>query len=465
MRKHFDFYGYTSPTAGNYYLAGVEYFYGEDYRNVKRYKEYKDVGFNILLLQHENSYSGEAWETSACKKCMDAGYQAGLKKVIVSDSRLKALCEEKILIGEDGKFKSEKEFLQYLDDCTKPYRTHPAFYGLQLFDEPQYWLFPAYGKVCRGLKQVLPNVQLQCNLLNLIDVTRLCEDQSDRKKALTWYFNEFLEQSGIDYLMTDEYPFHKDYIISKYSIPVYQVMAEVCKQRRVEFRMVLQSTSLAHFILNKEGWIEGGVNYRRLLEKDMYWQMNLAQGFACREYSYYTYFTKVQFKAKPNDLMLDGVDGSAFINRDGSKTRLYHYTKRIIKEVKKFEKVLLKYNYDSSYLFFEEGKGAEDFNQTLLADVNAGKCPIDVKLSDGVAIVTRQRSADGKSLYMVENVGNLKDTFAKDYQPMKATVSLGENVKKANFYVRGKKVRRKLTGGAFVETLDVGDAIFIEIKD
>jgi hypothetical protein len=66
---------------------------------------------------------------------------------------------------------------------------------------------------------------------------------------------------------------------------------------------------------------------------------------------------------------------------------------------------------------------------------------------------------------MVENVGNLQDTFAEDYQPMQATICLGEKGKKAKFYVRGKKVRRKLVNGTFREKLDVGDAIFIEIKD
>ena len=464
MREHFDFYGYTSPTAGKYYLAGVEYFYGEDFRSVKRYKEYKDVGFNILLLQHENSYSGEDFETSACNKCMTNGYAAGLDRIIVSDSRLKDLCEEKVLVGENGKFKTEEEFLQYLDDCTKPYRDRPGFFGVQLFDEPPYWMFESYGKVYRGLKKILPNIFLQCNLLNYINPTLLCKDTSDRRKALTWYFNEFLDKSGTDYLMTDEYPFHKDYRISEFSLPVYQVMAEVCKARGVEFRMVLQSTSSAHFILNKEGTIEGGVNYRRLLEKDMYWQMNLAMGFGCREYSYYTYFTKVRFNVRPDDLYLDGVDGSAFITRDGSRTKLYYYTKRIIKEVKAFESVLLKYTYDNSYLFFEEGKGAQDFNQTSMAIMDGGKCPIDVKVSEGVVLVTRQCSASG-CLYMVENIGNLKDTFAEDYQKMRAKISLGKDVKDVKFYKKGKEISRKLKEGDFTERLDVGEAIFIEVNE
>ena len=46
MRKHFDFYGYNAPTCGNIYVDGEVYNLGEDYRSVKRYKEYKSMGFN-----------------------------------------------------------------------------------------------------------------------------------------------------------------------------------------------------------------------------------------------------------------------------------------------------------------------------------------------------------------------------------------------------------------------------------
>ena len=43
MRKHFDFYGYNAPTWGRYYHDDQTYFLGEDFRSVKRYKEYKNI--------------------------------------------------------------------------------------------------------------------------------------------------------------------------------------------------------------------------------------------------------------------------------------------------------------------------------------------------------------------------------------------------------------------------------------
>lgn len=462
MRKQFDFYAYTSNTAGKYYIGGVEYFYGEDFRSVKRYKEYMDAGFNMLLLQHENSYSGEEFEGSACHKCMTEAYKAGLDRIIVSDTRLKDLCEEKLLVGEEGKFKTEEEFLQYLDDCTRPYRNQPGFCGVQLFDEPQYWKLESYGKVCRGLKQIIPDIFLQCNLLNICFPPYLSENEPDSKKAYEWYLNKFLDESGLDYVMTDEYPFLKNYILSEQSIPVYQILAKVAKERGVEFRMVLQSFSAMHVILGKQGTMEGGFLWRRIMEEDMYWQMNLAMGFGCKEYSFYTYFTKTKFNQRPDDLSLEGVDGAAFINRDGTKTRLYHFTKKIIKEVKKFESVLLPYNYDNSWLIFQEGKSAQDYNWTRMAIINEN-CPISVKISDSVAIVTKL-CKKGSTMYMVENIGNVKDTFDNSTK-MCAEITLNVAKNKVKFYKKGELKQRRLKNGKFVEHLGCGEAIFIEIED
>ena len=97
-------------------------------------------------------YGGEEFTGSACKRCMDAGYRAGIDKVIVSDTRLKELCKEKILVGENGRFGSEEEFCDYLAACVKPYMAHPAFYGVQLFDEPSFDMLESYAKVYSALK-------------------------------------------------------------------------------------------------------------------------------------------------------------------------------------------------------------------------------------------------------------------------------------------------------------------------
>ena len=467
MRERFDFYGYNTPTSGKYYVDDETYFLGEDYRSVKRYKEYKNVGFNIALLQHENEYKGEDWKTSGCKKSMDAAFGAGIDKVIVSDKRLKDLCIEPLLVGEDGKFKSEEELVAYIDDCTKTYRDHPAFYGLQLFDEPAFKYLKEYAHVYRAVKKVLPNVEMQCNLLNMVLHKTIAPDPEnlqDRRKDFADYLTYFQKESGINYLMTDEYAFRRNNVISPETVPVYQVLANVCKAQGVEMRLVMQSFSQeGNVIDNETGLMEGGIAWRRITERDMYWQMNLAMGFGCKEYSFFTYFTKIRKNFKGKRAVTDGIDGAAFINLDGSRTKLYYYTKRIIAQMRAFEPVILKYAYDDSYLFFPDGKGKDDFNATkMILDQNK-TCPITAKNGKCPIIVTQLKNGSD-SLFMVENIGNTMDELMHGVRAGLTEIDLSNLKGEINFYVKGKKVDRVIDGGKIKEKLRAGDALFIEIK-
>lgn len=459
MRKHFDFYGYNSPTAGLYYIDDEVYTLGEDYRSVKRYKEYKNVGFNVLLLQHENSYAGEPFEGSACKKCMDNGYAAGLNKIIVSDSRLKSLCEESVLVGENGRFKTEDEFLDYLAFCIAPYKNHPAFYGVQLLDEPKIDLLKNYAKVYRGLKKIKPDIALQANLLNLCAPSRIAYNPSDLYEDYENYLTYFLKESGTDYLMTDEYAFRRNNAVSPYTLPTYRVLSKVCRENKVEMRLVMQSFSQEGNVI-KDGEMDGGISWRRITEKDMYWQMNLALGFGCKEFSFFTYFTKTHKHFIGKRAVSDGIDGAAMVNLDGTRTKLYYATKKIIKEIKDFEPVIINYDFYKDYYFFEEGKSYNDFEHTsMFKTVNTG-CPVSVKTSSGVVCVCEMQNANGNRMFMIENITNPIEQLLYKKKANLTEIDVSGLNGKLKFYKKGKEILRN--GLKFTEKMNCGDAIFIE---
>lgn len=454
MRKHFDFYGYNGPTSGKYFVDGCEYFSGEDFRNKKRFKEYKDIGFNILLLQHENSYSGEEFETSACNLCMTEAVKAGINRIIVSDTRLKDLCIEENLIGENGKFKTEKEFLEYLDFCTAPYRNQKGFYGVQLFDEPLFEHLDNYGAVCKGLRKVIPNIYLQCNLNPPASLHVFKGRGKSIPESFEEYLRLYIEKSNEDNILFDEYPFSRDYIIHGYGIRSYQIAARVCKELGKEFRLVLQSWAYMWGEIGKRAQISP----RSLVKEDMYWQLNMLMGMGCKEYSFFTYFTKqnVSLIEKINLT----VDGSSLVNRDGTRTKLYFIVQKIIKEMKNFENVILKYSYDNNWFFFEQGKTYKDFMQTELSEIN-NNCPIEVVPKKELAYVTRLTS-EKSEMFMVQNIENLKTQYERK-EPIEFAIDLKKPCKKVNVYFKGKKIKRKIINGKFTEKLYCGDAIFIEI--
>ncbi len=467
MRKHFDFYGYNSPTDGKFYVDNEMYFLGEDYRNVKRYKEYQNVGFNILLLQHMNEYNGEEWETSACKKCLDTALKSNIQKVIVSDKRLKDLCIEPLLVGEKGKFATEKELEDYVAFCVKPYSNHTVFYGVQLFDEPAYKYLKEYAHVYRVIKKLLPNAEVQCNLLNLVAHLLIAPNPNalqDKRRDYIDYLKYFAKESGINYLMTDEYAFRRNNIVSDETIPTYETLVEVCKELGVELRLVMQSFSQEGNVLypDKPNAMDGGVSWRRITKQDMYWQMNLSMGFGCVEFSFFTYMTKVKKNFNGTRCVSDGIDGACFVNLDGTRTKLYYYTKQIIKEMKSFESVILKYSFDKPYYFYPEGKTKKDYDSTRKVLDNTSNCVIDIKTTNSPIIVTELKNGND-SLFMVENIGNPMDQKIKGLKTAKVEIDLSKLSGKIKFYVKGKETDKVIVDNRLTEKMNCGDAIFIEV--
>ena len=160
-------------------------------------------------------------------------------------------------------------------------------------------------------------------------------------------------------------------------------------------------------------------------------------------------------------LVRDGVDGACFINNDGSKTALYSYTKRIIAEMQKFAKVAFQYEYENNYLVYAEGKQKSDFDYLTYAE-ETDKPPFEITIDRALALVTEQRSDKGK-LFMIENVGNVKDELFGNEPAMQVVCKLPAG--KKTFYHRGKKIRCKESNGRYTFNLKVGEAVFVEIKN
>ena len=80
-RRQFSFFAYNPPTSGTYSINGYVYKGGEDFRSVKRFKEYKNCGFDIMQMRYEYYYTGEEpWDSSPTKYAWDIAYKAGIKK-------------------------------------------------------------------------------------------------------------------------------------------------------------------------------------------------------------------------------------------------------------------------------------------------------------------------------------------------------------------------------------------------
>ncbi len=168
MGKEHLFYCYNCPTSGYYTVNGYKYFYGKDFRVAKKYKEYRDCGFNVVQARGENSYKGEGFEGSNCQRVFREARKGGCDKILVTDGRFDTwIRKEKNLVGDGCIFATERDLDVAVADCVSAYCNEKGFYGIQLLDEPIYDQFIAYGQLMRSIKRVLPNVYIQSNLLPL----------------------------------------------------------------------------------------------------------------------------------------------------------------------------------------------------------------------------------------------------------------------------------------------------------
>jgi hypothetical protein len=139
--KRMEQYAYAPPPDFRFEADGIISPVVQDFRTVERYKEYKECGFDILLAQTSGVYNGEPWEISKTKLVLDRAYEAGLKKVIVTDERIRLLSETfDGLIGEGKKFASEEELIEFV---RAEHRRELCFEGHRWFDLRR-WGMPSF---------------------------------------------------------------------------------------------------------------------------------------------------------------------------------------------------------------------------------------------------------------------------------------------------------------------------------
>lgn len=422
--KEFNFYAYAPPGCemGDYTLERSQEM---GFKTVERYKEYKEVGFNMVMSGCIATYYGEEWETSTCKKTMDVVYEAGIDKYIVGDQAFYELsCQKDGIIGQGKPFDSEKSLDEFVANRIKDYSKHPAFYGVYFKDEPHYYLFKAFGELYRSIKRVCPKAFIHCNLLPL-DTLRWMDERYPRGGDLferrTKYLELFLNETGCDYIMYDDYPFCYNKENKVLYLRCLQNAAEICRDRNIDFSFVAQSFSMK---------ICGHDYYWVPSERELRYQLHLLLGFGVRELGFFTY---MPHGANSTEQFPD--DG-AMINGAGEKMRLYYDTQKVIKEIKEIIPLVTQFNYNRSayavatfdsflkqldYAKNEELTGVESFSTD----------------TEGVLINELYDGENEQYLYRIINVAEICCEETKD-RVQTTKIKFDGKYKKADVFKDGK---------------------------
>lgn len=444
------------------------------------FRDYRECGFNTLMLTGKNAYHGGGWEASNTKQCFELAKKVGIKEIIFDDWRIYELSmfgDKLVGDGADFKFKSTDELDSYVKECMLEYADEPLFLGLRLHDEPFYEILGSYGLVYRSVKRVAKsigkdNVYIQINMNPMItDIYgKICPNKDkDYAEAYEYYIDCVFRATGADRLAVDNYPFRTDLYGGRFLdgyFKCFQILIKKCKEYKAEFSFVLQSFEMYH---KTKTW--GRAGYRRIVTPNMMMlQTNAALGFGVRDISFYTYVTH----GSSEQSVWRSEDGCSFITNSGEKTHVYNFGKIAISHAQNLSNTLFKYDYVGSNLRLDKEMekyafcylGCGDLDK---ADGSKSKSEFDnsyesktvkkVEFNKDILLSTEfENKDDGTILCMFENV--VDHIFQTDLRPMKLSVEFGKEYKKAKIF-NGEVFETVAIDGLIETELNVGEALWV----
>ena len=455
-----NMYAHVGPTDGHYVDEfGVAQNTGEDYRTPERFKEYKDLGLDTLLLLGNDPYNGEEFSTSQLKKNLDMAFEAGLK-VIVFHQEIHDLSSNvtdkgrqiKSLVGKGCRFATQEDLEAYVATLIAPYKDHPAFYGITVFDEPSYVKMKSVGQVYRALKSLVPDIYIPVVLLPYMNEKAWIKaytgkepgkNNDDPEKAYYKYVRKYFSETKAKNLLYDDYPFrffkeraHSEFIRKTY-LRNLQIMSEFSKKHGAHLEICVQDYSM------KAG-------LRHVDEDDVRWQINTVMSFGVDNIIHYTYWMF------PNQTGPDhGGEGcdSAIIDNFGNKI-LYDQVKTVNDEIKSLAETVLSYDYMSSRVVGDT-EGCEYFEQLRLCGKQEG---IRVIKAKGTILINSMK--DGTENLRGYFIINASDPIKKESAEI--SLSLGKTYNSVKIINRGIYKDREIESGTVLDfKIGAGDAIFI----
>ncbi len=436
--EYLPIFGYTPPPVRD----------GVDYQTLESYKTYKEAGLNILLLQADDGYDGEAWETSHLKEKMDLATEAGIDKIIVFDHRLWRLTGYNTgLVG--NQYSSEEELDEYVANCVKDYSAHPSFYGIQLRDEPAYNYFPSIGDIYQSLKRVLPDAFIQFNLLPANNGAKksYCKGGNDMELAEAYkiYLEKFLDATNADYIMFDSYPMAGTSIRGAH-FTTLQVANEVAEERGVDIYAVAQTCSYS---------TNGAIQTRVCTEADLYWQTNVYMGFGIKTLSYFNYWKK-------NDANGEVFfDNASFISNNGQTTDIYGYAQNINGELQGLAKYIM--NFDYVRCFYSTSQPS-DYSISYLSGLKVEDLThitdVSYEISQAVLITELYDEEKENTMYMIQNILDPLYVEEEGECVLEAEITF-KDCTHLLVIDKGETSTVALKDGVYSITLDPGHAVYV----
>ncbi len=409
------------------------------------FQDYKDCGFTYLLADFDAMYDTNVpFEGSATQEYMELAEKMGLEVIISS--------EQLTLMTSSDDYRLNDDLKTMLSEMVENLSQYECFKGFSFRDEPNYPWAKTFGAVQDYLLEKNPDLFFFTSLLPIYgDPTRFTDKyDGSTVNAYNDYIDAFGGATGAFFY--DSYPLYLNPISGETRLDDTWLqnlcmVAESAKEKEFEKGITIQSCAFGEW--DKENVQE----YKRATntKEDIGFQVYSSLAYGMKYITYFTYWEHIN-SSYAEEFYSSMVMYPKKKGEDPIKTDAYYAVKEVNEEIKKFDHVFLKYDWEGTMAVTKEGAQ----KSLMLAQAGDYTSPrIESVTATDETIIGCMKDAEGYDGFMIVNVTDpgkkLSDSVTVTFK--KAT--------KAIVYVQGEEQTVELENGTYTFDLASGEGVFV----
>lgn len=431
------------------------------YLREQDFNDYKDAGFTFAISEGDGWYDydelKQAWvenfEQSDLYPYMEMAEKTGVPVV----ASAQWLCQRSVARDMELTEEDKRKIDKLLADLSR----YKMFKGLMLRDEPSMVSIPNFDKIHKYLESQKPDLFMYTCMIPIYgrETCFSSDINADKVESYTAYVRAVGEATGS--FVYDHYPLFIDYsepgkvemLMEEDYYQNLEIVAQQAKNMNFPAGLVVQASSWGAYGKEMETCHPRNIYTKAELSFQVY--SGLAYGMkSIGYYTYWEHYTQCDYSSQYSAMLMypKKADGSPDVDGEPVKTPAYYVVKEMNEELKKFDHVFMRFNWEGTMAVIPEGRTAskiishvEPYQSSRIKRVSASEetiigCQKDAQGYDGFMIVNVTDPA-----YGIED--NVKVQFAD------ATAAL--------CYINGEAQLLPLNGGVLEYTLQAGQGIFV----
>lgn len=446
-KKEFTFYAYASISDGWTEMKGLDWYCGESFVTLEKFKELKECGFQVAMPQ-SIAVSQDAWDY-----CLELGRQAGIKILITDNAIYQGASTARMTVG-GKRYESEEALDVYVKGLLNRYMNHPAFYGVVMEDEISTGkIMGSYGDLYKSIRRVFdenrPEAKIHANTLAMsvwshytshgngnghmpeIPNEQYCEILGEEFATIAnqkleeqgqdefWkyvndyvqgapravrdvyqanimrarfeqYMRVFFEYTDADSVAIDSYPLYSEGPMS-HMYASLQIAGMVAEENDAEFHVVSHAMTYVPYGSDESD--------RIFSDADMRYLNDMCLGFGVDQIMYFTYFVH------GDDNAGFFLEANSFMTWYGDRTPLWYIMQKLFADNQKFAPTIKNFDYVTSRKY-EVMPALYEWAYVSNYARNMGEFAVleGVTIDKECAIVTElYDSAKRNYMYMIQN--------------------------------------------------------------